>query len=346
MPKQNPPNQLTLENSDMIDSTRDSIVVVCAADNNYAMPLAVTVRSAIENLKGERKLILFIVDGGIKKQNKRKILKSLPSDKCQVNWIADPAEQLGKVGASRQLNFGDLPHLSISSYYRILISELLPRQYSKAIYLDCDVVVTEDLNRLWDIDIQDNYLLSVQEIVCPYVSSPQGLVNYKELGIPADTKYFTPGVLVLNLEKWRMDNTSTKCVEYLEKNQQYIRWHDTCVLNAVVAGKWAEIDPRWNQTPSVYRFTSWKDTPFSEEAFNNLVHNPYIIHFANPAKPWNSREQHPFNHLFFHYLDMTAWSGWRFTIWRRLWRRINREIKQFRSLISQQKTRQLSSQQS
>lgn len=35
----------------------DPIVVVCAADNNYAMPLAVTVRSAILNLKSKRKIL-------------------------------------------------------------------------------------------------------------------------------------------------------------------------------------------------------------------------------------------------------------------------------------------------
>ena len=346
MPRKNPPNQLTLEDSDMIDSIRDSIVVVCAVDNNYAMPLAATMRSVIENLKGERRLALFIIDGGIKENNKRKILKSLSSEKCEVNWISNPVKLLGEVGALKELNFGQLPHLSISAYYRMLIPELLPQQYSKAIYLDSDVIVVGDLNCLWDIKVQDNYLLAVQEIICPYVSSSAGLANYQELGIPADTKYFTSGVLVFNLEKCRTDKLSAKCVEYLVKYREYIRWHDTDVLNAVIAGKWGELDPRWNQMPFVYNITSWKDTPFSEDTFNKLIHDPYIIHFASAAKPWNSREDHPCNHLFFHYLDLTAWSGWRLTIWRRLWRRINREIKQFRSLISQQKTRQLSSQQS
>lgn len=318
----------------------DSIVVVCAADDGYAMPLAVTIRSALENLKGNRKITLFIIDGGIRERNKRKILKSLNSDKCDIKWIPRPDDLLGKIEVCRQPTFGDEPvseHITIATFYRMLIPELLPHQFKKAIYLDSDLVVIGDLGQLWDIDMGENYLLAVQEVLTPYVSSPLGLVNYRELGLSPECKYLTPGVLVINLEKWRADRISAKCVEYLHQNREYVRWHDTDVLNAVLAGKWGELHPRWNQMSFVYRCSSWKDSPFSEDVFNDLVHNPYIVHFASPAKPWNSREKHPFKHLFFQYLDMTDWSGWRFTISRRLWRRLGREMKQIRSLVSLQK---------
>ena len=54
----------------MLAVNDELIVVVCAADDNYAMPLAVTVRSALVNLKSQRKILLFIIDGGIKNHNK------------------------------------------------------------------------------------------------------------------------------------------------------------------------------------------------------------------------------------------------------------------------------------
>lgn len=47
----------------------DPIVVVCAADNNYAMPLSVTIRSALENLGSDRHLLLFVIDGGIDRKS-------------------------------------------------------------------------------------------------------------------------------------------------------------------------------------------------------------------------------------------------------------------------------------
>ncbi len=315
----------------------NAIAVVCAADDAYAMPLAVTVRSALENLKGNRKIILFIIDGGIKKTNKQKIIRSLVSEKCEIRWIENPDHLLSEIEVLRPFVIENVPnvgtieeqaHIKISAYYRLLISELLPNHFKKAIYLDSDVIVIGDLGELWDIDIGKNYLLAVQDIAIPYVSSPGGLINYQEIGISANSKYLQSGVLVINLEKWRVNGTSSQCIEYLQKNREYVRWHDTDVLNAILAEKWGELDPRWNQTPFVYQYSSWKDSPFSESIFNDVVYHPYIVHFVSQAKPWNSREEHPFRHLFFHYLDRTDWSGWRFTVWRRLWGRLGREIKQ------------------
>ena len=293
----------------MVKLDTNSLAVVCAADDGYAMPLAVTIRSALENLKSNRKITLFIIDGGIKKHNKRKILKSLKSDKCDTEWIQRPDTLLGKIEVLRAFTVGDISepkHITIAAYYRLLIPDLLPPEFKKAIYLDSDLAVIEDLGQLWDIDMGENYLLAVQDMNTPYVSSPYGLINYRELGIPQEYKYFTSGVMVIDLEKWRTARISAKAVDYLKQNREHVRWHDTDVLNAVLAGKWGELDPRWNQMAFTHNFSSWKDSPFSEEVYNDLVDRPYIIHFSTEAKPWNSREKHPARHLFFQYLDMTA----------------------------------------
>lgn len=63
------------------------IVMVCAADNNYAMPLAVTVRSALANLRSDRQIVLFILDGGISNTKKSKIIRSLDSKQLKISWI-------------------------------------------------------------------------------------------------------------------------------------------------------------------------------------------------------------------------------------------------------------------
>ncbi|MBV8885384.1 MAG: hypothetical protein JO235_15515, partial [Chroococcidiopsidaceae cyanobacterium CP_BM_RX_35] len=156
----------------------------------------------------------------------------------------------------------------------------------------------------------------------------------KELGISSDCKYFNAGVLVINLKKWRAENMSEKVIEYVIKNPKFILWADQDGLNPVLAGKWNMLNPRWNQQSSIHDFSFWKDSPFSEEMYNDVVHHPYIIHFSAPYKPWNSLKAHPSKHLFFQYLDMTAWSGWRLTIWRRIQRRLIREMKQLKNFVS------------
>ena len=319
-------NNLSYERTEkpFLEIESQPIIVVCAADNNYAMQVAVTLRSALANLKGDRKISLLIIDGGIKNHNKQKILRSLSTEKCEVRFLPMPDSLLGDNIEEINKRLGPngktiAKYVSIAAFFRMLIPELLPEEIEKAIYLDCDLVVREDLEKLWEIDLGDNYLLAAQDTWIPYVSSPNGLLNYKKLGISSDSKYFNSGVLVINLKKWRTDNISTKAIDYLKQKTEYVRWHDQDVLNALLAGKWGELDPRWNCSPvSVYSYTSWQDSPFSEEVYNNLIRDPYIIHYVSSAKPWTSRHTLLKEH-FFEYVDMTAWSGWRFTFRRRFW---------------------------
>jgi lipopolysaccharide biosynthesis glycosyltransferase len=315
---------------------RDPIVVVCAADNNYAMPLAVTVRSAIENLNRNDKLRLFIIDGGIVPQNKQKILQSLSSDRCEITFLPVPTHLIEEIEKSHNhLTQKDdrskvvrMDHISIASYYRLILPELLPTQITKAIYLDCDLAIEGDLRRLWEMELGEKMVLAVQDMGIRYVSAPTGLLNYQELGIPADAKYFNAGVLVIDLQRWRTEQITAKAITYFQQNKEYVRWVDQDVLNALLAGQWGELDPRWNFPPMIGTYSSWQESPFSEEVYNNLIRNPFIIHYITKLKPWNFR-QTPFKEYFFKYVDLTAWSGWRLTFWRQLKFKAIREFQNY-----------------
>jgi lipopolysaccharide biosynthesis glycosyltransferase len=314
----------------------NSIVVVCAADNNYAMPLTVAALSALENLSRDYKMQLFLIDGEISNSNKQKIRQSLDSNRCQIKFIPRPDRYLSEVQdvlkSLRSKTPNEQQHIAVSlaPYYRLFLAKLLPPEIERAIYLDCDLVVKDDLKELWVQDFKDNYVLAVQDMWVPYVSSVAG-VPYDKLGISANSKYFNSGVLVINIKKWRSDDITTKAIEYLKTYQQDIRAHDQDVLNGLFAGHWGEIEPRWNLTPAIIDlFPSWQESPFSEEVYRRLIDNPSIIHFATSRKPWNSRHT-LFKEAFFEYVDRTAWSGWRLTVWRRLKISMSREYKKLLS---------------
>lgn len=299
-----------------ISANSQPIVLVCAADNNYAMPLAVTVRSALANLGNNQKIALFILDGGITESNKNKIIKSLQSEKIEISWIQPDNTLFANLVLTR--------HLTPSCYYRLLITEFLPLEFQKAIYLDTDMVVTGDLGEIWNIDIGDDYALAVQDDVEMYISMSDGLINYQQVGLSGDAKYFNSGLIVINLQKWRTDNIGAKVIEYIRQNQEYVR-NDQDGLNAVLTGKWRELHPKWNQMPRIYDYSSWKNSPFPEDVYQDALEEPCIIHFTNTPKPWYAGVKkectHPKKDLFFQYLDVTDWSGWRDTIWRRLARK-------------------------
>lgn len=310
----------------MLEVDRQSPVVVCAADNAYAMQLAVVIRSALATLRPDRKLILFVIDGGIKPRNKTKILQGVDPGRCVVHWLQPDRSQLENVKVSG--------HLSAAAYLRFQIPALIPQCYDKAIYLDSDLIVNHDLTDLWEIELGDAYLLAAQEIVAPYVSSPKGLLNYQQLGLAAKAKYFNSGVLVLNLQRWREQQVTAQLMDYLSTHWDVVQFHDQDCLNAVLAHHWRELDLRWNQTPGIFSFSSWQESPFSQQVYEQALNHPYIIHFASAAKPWNSREPYPANGLFFHYVDQTPWRGWRFNYQRRFTRRLLRELKGWQKTLS------------
>lgn len=293
----------------------DSIVVVCAADNDYAMPLSVTIRSALENLGSNRKILLFIIDGGISERNKLRISKSLNTEKCEIRWVSKPeASAVHNVLLRQNAQFTGSTKFSNITLYRLLIPDLIPEGFTKAIYLDCDLVITEDLDKLWDLDIAENYLLAACTKNIRVVSHPRGLVNWKELGFAEGDKYLSAGVLVLNLKKWRSNNMSSKALDYIEENHQYIRGMDNDVLVAIVRDEWGELDLRWNSTEA-------------RNMTQEEVDDAFILHYTSPEKPWVATERNPAKDLFFHYLKMTDWSGFRQTIPQRIWRRLKRETK-------------------
>jgi lipopolysaccharide biosynthesis glycosyltransferase len=299
------------------NNSKQEITVVCAADNNYAMPLGVTACSIIKNLDSARHLNLYVLDGGIESRNKDKLIQSLNSPKCTVKFVDTKG------------NFKEVPtygHFNETTFYRLLIPEFMPKDLHKVIYLDCDLLVLTDISKLWEIEIGDHHLLAVRDFYVSTIS--KGVKIYRGLGIPANSKYFNGGVLVFNLDKWRQDNTSSKIIEYVTKPRDYILFcGDQEALNVILWDKWGELDPKWNQQVILTKLVedlSWVDSlkqRLGEAHYLDIVSNPYIKHFASPTKPWQYY-QHPEKLLFYQYIDQTAWAGWRNTRLKVWWHKL------------------------
>jgi lipopolysaccharide biosynthesis glycosyltransferase/glycosyltransferase involved in cell wall biosynthesis len=300
-------------------TTPDTLVLVAAADDNFVMPLAAMMKSVLCNLAAERRIVLYIIDGGIHAENKTLLLESWASEWCLVRWLQPEWAALDAMKVTG--------HVNILTYARLLIPSLLPPQHAKAIYLDSDLIVLGDLAELWDVEPGVHHLLAVQDMTAPYMcsemslpnfaacapylSAAEALTNFRELGIPPHAKYFNAGVLVFNLAKWRDTRAARTIIEYLRAHPNAVRWWDQDGLNAILHDQWGELDLRWNQIPHIFRYPSWRESPFSEAEYNGITQTPKIIHFSARSKPWHGDNTHFFRDKFFAYLDQSAWKGWR-----------------------------------
>lgn len=288
-------------------STQEPIVVACAADDFFSMPLAVTAFSAFKNLDSERQLILFILDGGISSANKKKLLQTLDSSRIDVRWIKPTEDQIKTTLLACKAS-----NHPISAYYRLLLPAIIPSQLKKVIYLDSDVVVEGDLAELWDKDLKDQSLLAVQDPIHEYITAGEYFksLNLEGRGITPDHKYLNSGVLVINLEKWRQHHTADQVLEFIGQHPE-LPFPDQDAINVVLAGQWGDLNPRWNQIHAVHTYESYRDSPYDESLYQDLIHQPLIIHYTSRPKPWGNNCTHPQADRYFKYLDQTAWSGWR-----------------------------------
>jgi len=89
--------------------------------------------------------------------------------------------------------------MPIVTYYRLLIPEIL-YQFEKVIYLDSDIIVLGDINKLFEMELGNKALGAVHEMnkKAMYVSLMWGIKPCRELGIPLKSHYFNAGVLLLN----------------------------------------------------------------------------------------------------------------------------------------------------
>lgn len=313
------PNVVTRVETSSHDQSLTEVVVVCACDDNYAMPLTVMLYSAAKHLDPGSRLSVYFIDGGLSESSWQAIKETLVDFQVKIYALTPDYSLVEHLHTSH--------HVTPAAYLRLLTAEMLPTEVEKAIYLDSDVLVQEDLTQLWEMSLGDQYCLAVPDIACPYVDARLGcsnfrkanpylaafspIPNYQDLGLDGSAEYFNSGVMVANLAQWRQDQVAAQMLSCLEENREHIWCWDQYALNVVFHGKWGRLPVRWNQGAHVLDYPSASHSPVDIQEFQSMVDDPAIVHFTTEFKPWNYHWQHLRGDLFYSVLDETAWRGWR-----------------------------------
>jgi len=267
----------------MNETNTITLVVVC--DDHYVIMLAALIKSVEDNLATGGKIDLWIVTDGITTENKNRISFSVNPAITSLYW-----KDFSEITRDTRLP-KDRSSYPLNIYARLFIPEFMPVETNKALYLDVDMIVLTDLLQLWQTDITEYYAAAVQDPrVHTFDNTWGGIKNYKQLGLNAHSKYFNTGLLLINTQRWRSGNITTKVFETIAGNLRYANYPDQYGLNIVLAEKWLELDSRWN-------------TFVTDE-----TNGPYIIHFVG-RKPFYKAYKYSsaYRDLFYKFLKDTAW---------------------------------------
>ena len=264
-----------------------SISIVAASDNHYAILLAALIKSVEVNHKTPEKIDFYIIDDGISQKNKEKIQASVNPAVITLHW--NPSKNVIPENVKIPVDHTAFP---LTTYLRLFGPYVVPAHVKKILYLDVDMIVQKDISELYKTDIGD-YLFAAVQDVCKVVSCDWGGVpNWKELGMNAESKYFNAGLLLVNTEKWRSLNITTKVLQAMYDNMKHVNFADQYGLNVALVDQWMELDPKWN----------W----FA----NDPCDDPYLIHFLDIKPTFTSyRSQPGFKTEFYKYLEQTQWKG-------------------------------------
>ena len=248
-----------------------SISIVFAVDNNYIKYLSVAILSLIKNASPAYNYNIYILYTDLSEENKKKIL-SLSTNYCKIEFH-NVSYKLQKE------NLYSRAHYSITMYYRILIPEIL-KKYEKTIYLDCDILILDDISKLYYVNIENFWI----------AASPNLLNNdmrrYTKYKLNIDyPKYFNSGILIFNNNIWNAKNLSKYCFEFLEKNKDLV-CPDQDVLNHICKNNTKYLDLKWN--------FAWQHIVLNSNLSDDQLdvfqkynsQNISIIHYTSGIKPW------------------------------------------------------------
>ncbi len=254
------------------------INVCISCDDNYAKYASVVIASILANCREDDFLNFYILDGEISDDSKSKMLTLKNIKNCTINFVKVDET---KLEIYKQINTHE--YITLLTYYRLILSELLPN-VDKIIYLDCDTVVNTSLKELFETDLNDYIIGGVLD----------ARVKHKKKW--RNSKYINAGMVVFNLAKIREEHIENKFYEYTKNNIAKIETGDQDIINYTLADKIKILDDEWNVQVSGFA---------SRTSFTN---RPNIIHYIGYYKPWVFGSCTFFKDLYFKYLQMTPWA--------------------------------------
>ncbi|NEW62865.1 glycosyltransferase family 8 protein [Granulicatella sp. zg-ZJ] len=242
--------------------------IVFAADNKYTDPLLTAIKSVCVY---NQHIKFYILNDDIPKEWFLSVEKHLEPLNCTIQDVKLVDYTLSKFN-------GPYAHINYVTYFRYMIPEVV--EEDRALYLDVDLIVTENLDELFAIDLEHYTIAAV-----------------KDWDQQRYTGHFNAGVLLLNLVRCREEKFMEKTIAYTKEHIGQLEVGDQTVLNTLY--------PDYFVLPQCYNYqigAEWVGTVERESE-----RQPIIFHYSTHHKPWNSVSYNGIRELWWFYHDLD-WS--------------------------------------
>ena len=235
-------------------------------DKNYKYVILVSIYSVLLNCNKNKTFIIYHISCSSDfNETSVDIFKSL------LNKFSHNVEMIfynmGNLFENRK-NY----RYSEAAYYRLVTPVFI--NADRLIHLDGDTLTFSDLNEMYNLDFNDNYILGIYDILADGV-------DY--LGLRSEI-YINSGTILLNLKKLRDDNKIIEFMNLTDSNKQ-LNNVDQTVFNYVLHPKIGRLSSKYamfnyEEKSDLLLYISRLRTKISLEEMEEAVKNPTIIHYV------------------------------------------------------------------
>ena len=235
-------SQLTTE------KTIDKKAVVLAANYAYVEQVMTTIKSICYH---NRSIQFYLINSDFPNEWFKQLNKRLERYDSEIINCRVTSEQISRYKTD----------ISYTVFLRYFVSDFVKED--KALYLDCDLVVTKNLDNLFETDLQDYPLAAVRDY--------GGRVYYGR-------EMFNAGVLLINNRLWKQENMSQRLIDLTNEWHDKVDQADQSILNMLFENRWIEMEFDNNHVVIHKQFTDY-ELPAGQDY-------PGIIHYLSHRKPW------------------------------------------------------------
>lgn len=266
----------------------DEIHIAFTVDRAYLNQVAVTIASIVANTSTPEALRFYILHGD----------DDLAMAAEVTRW---QRPHIRTVRVENPFAEGVLPNtrLTAAAWLRMLLPVAL-NDVDRLIYLDADLVVLADIAGLWRADLGGAPMGGVVDIgIYRYARRGEARHDYFyrdyliSLGLdPTRLQYVNGGVLLMDLARLRQVEFTRRSMEMFAERRDSLVLGDQDIVNGVMAGEIALLDPRWNVLAKGLSRAGDRHRHYVPDMLvadlASQKSEQWLIHYVGPHKPWNS----------------------------------------------------------
>ncbi|MGI9515000.1 MAG: glycosyltransferase family 8 protein [Anderseniella sp.] len=166
-------------------------------------------------------------------------------------------------------------NLGMGVWGRLFLDRLLPRELSRVLYLDCDMLVYRDLAELFELKFPAGCAFAACADQGSHVDGNTARFR-TEIGLSADGSFFNSGLLLMDWQ--RLISTGIlreiRTANAKRPDLAQHRFADQNIFNIMLDGDWCKLDPRWNMQTRLLQLLPGE--------------KPWLAHFCGKSKPWHA----------------------------------------------------------